>query len=329
MATEGMTGTLQGRRFLAVAGLAALLGLDSNNVVQVELPVGTTLAFVVARGPTGTVCLGQLAPPSDGGVVELVASPPATPAACGHDLAVMSLGHAMYFDSTVAWQSAPISLPLKPEIPVPLNIWVPATMNKATIIDQVKLAKMLFEQNLVGIDLTVPTAADISTYPASTSAGSGCASTTQLVEGALYDPARINVYYVPLIIPDALGYACYEWGAPNIIFIKVGTAADYVLAHELGHAFGLQYAPNGHEADPVRFPDNIMSVGVYGSPGNTRNHFSLGQVFRMNVDTRSALNLPRGSGPTATPFRDGTVRVCEETVNDGGVCLPLIYDRSP
>ena len=63
---------------------------------------------------------------------------------------------------------------------------------------------------------------------------------------------------------------------------RIGTTANIAsLTHEIGHAFGLRPADSGGHTNalPGFGSNNIMQGG--GLP--TRDHFSLGQAFRMNT----------------------------------------------
>ena len=80
----------------------------------------------------------------------------------------------------------------------------------------------------------------------------------------------------------------------------IGTTANLgSLPHEFGHAYSLRPAASwGHSNGVAGFGNNNIMWG--GGPG-TRNHFSVGQSFRINTDTTSMLNANGNrAGPTRT-----------------------------
>jgi hypothetical protein len=114
-----------------------------------------------------------------------------------------------------------------------------------------------------------------------------------LESDGLYVKDQLNVYYGPV---TATGQSCKD---RNMVLIGPG-AYDTTLAHELGHALSL----HGNELDwghsnqvPGMTPANIMWVG----DSQARTHFTLGQVFRFNVNKVSVLNK---NGPRLGPERD-------------------------
>lgn len=94
------------------------------------------------------------------------------------------------------------------------------------------------------------------------------------------DPATINVYYSPLA--NTMGFVGYTCSQRRILMRPVGTAGTTLLAHELGHTFGL-----GHVQDP----DNFMH------PQATGGRATIGQIYKSHLASWSALNVVYGFRP--------------------------------
>jgi hypothetical protein len=147
----------------------------------------------------------------------------------------------------------------------------------------------------------------------------------------LYDPAKINVYYVRGFSPSAgspMGLTCFgtPYNHPNIIFVDGDvTSAPYALAHELGHALGLQRSASipgsggstypGHsnelDLDPYLRSDNLMQSGA-----TFVGQITVGEIYRMHFDQLSW--LWHGKAPAG-----GYPRECQNSPVTGGKCPPL------
>jgi hypothetical protein len=147
----------------------------------------------------------------------------------------------------------------------------------------------------------------------------------------LYDPRRINVYFVP----GLLGYRgrnCFPEGFPNVIYISTSGDSPATLAHEFGHALGLQDWPPrklGHTGALSTqhiggfMYLNIMWTGLYDAQANEQRHLSIGQGYRMNMDTSSWL-IRTG----IVPGRKGLA--CHPNKAEDSIpCLLLALDTVP
>ena len=132
--------------------------------------------------------------------------------------------------------------------------------------------------------------------------GSGCENFESIrATPSIYHSEKINVYYVAMLSGDTpRGYDCYEWGAPNIVFLQSNLEDYWTLLHEIGHALGLQRPDWGHtDALPGFYRDGagngLNLMAVYN---NTPDYFSAGQVVRMHYSDESWLNWPTGASGT-------------------------------
>lgn len=141
-----------------------------------------------------------------------------------------------------------------------------------------------------------------------------------------YEPAAVSVYYVDRInfppdpsYPSVRGIQCHYWYSGNpagtppgkgpVIFISYSHHSPVTLAHELGHALGL----NDEEGrlGRLNIMHNLLPDGPLGA--DARSRFKVGQAFRMNVWNDSWINtrLPR------PPHR---------TCDDAQHCPPMGWD---
>jgi hypothetical protein len=184
-------------------------------------------------------------------------------------------------------------------LPVPVTIWqLQQTFVRDPTLDLAHADAVYDPENKAGLVFDARTP-DLSSNPvASTSALAWCPILPAFKLAGLFDADRLNVYYSDL---PATGQFCGS--GSNAIF--VGSFANLAtLAHEFGHAFTLQHVSVGGQS--AFGTDNLMNGG--GPP--TRNHVSLGQAFRCNVDSGSALN--------ANGWRTGPSRPC-------GADCPLLH----
>lgn len=224
------------------------------------------------------------------------------------EIAVFSSRHAMLLETPVStWSDKPgdvHSVRLQPVIQVPVTVWIADSAAAARAVDEMNNANLLYMKNKVGLQF-VPTYRDVSGNPHAVVAigkgigvlptGSRECRVEAVKENGFHTPKTLNVYYVSGNVaagpftgrncaitrtPDECPGTRFRKGDANVTYIgSQGNLAT--LAHELAHAFGLRPAPCGGHTDGVAGfgPDNIMQGA--GSP--LRSHFSLGQVFRMNV----------------------------------------------
>jgi len=157
-------------------------------------------------------------------------------------------------------------------------------------------ANLLYNQNNVGIQFNATYTSFAGNAGAAATIGTGCptaATVGPLQASAWYTANTLNAYYVNSAFT---GINCGQDRDMNFI----GTTANLgSLPHEFGHAYGLRPSGSwGHTNGVAGFGNNNIMWG--GGPG-TRDHFSVGQAFRLNTDTSSMLNANGDrTGPTET-----------------------------
>jgi hypothetical protein len=140
-----------------------------------------------------------------------------------------------------------------------------------------------------------------------------------------YDPVHVSVYYVDRInyppdlsYPRVRGIECHYWysGDPNatppgegpVVFISYTHHSPVTLAHELGHALGLN---DEEEMTALNVMNSLLPDGPQGA--DARSRLSVGQAFHMNVWNDSWINIRSPKPP---------VRACD----DVHPCPPMALD---
>jgi hypothetical protein len=122
-----------------------------------------------------------------------------------------------------------------------------------------------------------------------------CSLPSELEQAGLYVPGRLNVYYLPV---PGTGMICPD--DRNVVFIAL-MKKQATLAHELGHSLSLLGTWGHTNGAPGFYKRNVMWVGEL----DVRDHFSLGQAFRQNLEPISSVNV--------NGVRTGRVRNCPLT----------------
>jgi hypothetical protein len=273
---------------------------------------------------SGTIAVGNLLAPSN---------------SCPAEVATFSSGNAMMLDAPVnTWTDNGGDLrneALTPPLRVPLVIWVAAPVPSGTNkpLDDLKDAAVLFSDNRAGIDFDTSSSAvrSATSMAAQQTIGYGCATATGLPGSAYYIEARLNVYYVDHIDPNlARGWTCVDRSEAGIIYVSMNDRVNTTLAHEIGHALGLQIPFDGH-TDPINALDqsnlmwSLQDVVV-------RDKVTLGQAYRLNAERLSWLNGSAGLRP-GQPTRDCGCNpfhadVCPVLPRDGAGAVVTSYDPS-
>jgi hypothetical protein len=285
-------------------------------------------AVLLVDGQMGSACVNDRVFASDASAMAGVSLTSST--SCRSELAVFTPLYAM-------WLRRGISLPdvggmtgasFEPLVQPLLNIWVPPSASWTSedglsaarwAAVSAKLADVVFRKNRIGIAFKV----SLREYTGvqQSTVGNGCAHLDAVMAAGppLYDPRFVNVYYVKAIEGWYRGYNCFESGAGNVVYVSLtGTPeVNTTLAHELGHAFGLQRSVGhinpgefGATSSFVTPEQNLMYNTTLLSIAGAQRKFSLGQAYRMNVAWTSWINQPVVYGTTAGSLRHGVKKIC-------------------
>ncbi|HEX8151702.1 MAG TPA: hypothetical protein VF698_01195 [Thermoanaerobaculia bacterium] len=237
--------------------------------------------------------------------------------ACNSDVSVFSDDNAMSFEQNVTTWTAGIgdvhTVNLGGMVTVPVTVWLATPGVLARAQGDIANANLLYNTNNVGVRFNA-TFNDVSGNNNAVNAiGTGdCSNTATLATSGFFTAGRLNVYYVNGAFTGA---NCI----PNRNMSFIGTTANIAsLPHEIGHAFSL--APSGaggHTNGLAGFGNNNIMFG--GGPA-TRDNFSVGQAFRINVANTSQLNI--------NGTRTGPTRACVP-LTTSAICPALALDVTP
>lgn len=239
--------------------------------------------------------------------------------ACNSDVTVFSDDNAMSLQTNVTtWTNSGGDLHtvnLAGMLTAPVTVWLATPGVLARAQGDVANANLLYNTNNVGVRFNA-TFNDVSgnNNAVNTIGGTAgdCNTAGGLAGTAFFTPGRLNIYYVNGAFT---GVNC---GANrNVSFI--GTTANIAsLPHEIGHAYALRPSNSGgHTNGLAGFGNNNIMFG--GGPA-TRDSFSVGQAFRINVSDISQLNL--------NGTRTGTTRTCAP-LTTSTICPALALDVTP
>jgi hypothetical protein len=188
-----------------------------------------------------------------------------------------------------------VSVPFANVFDTAVTIWVvagPFATTQQTALTLWQTAQQIFVDERLGVHLSPVEIVDATTNAkaasyAAFSCGAGNAGVTSLAADIGARPGRINVYLVGLVDGStSRGNACAIGG--GFVAIAAGSGAE-LLAHELGHDFGLEHIDDLF-ADFN--PSNVMH-----SASNSRQYLTEGQLFRAHLRPNSAINQVFGLRP--------------------------------
>ena len=266
---------------------------------------------------SGTINVGSLLAPST---------------LCPAEVAVFSSGNAMRLDTPVnSWtnnggdvRNETLAAPIR----VPVVIWLITARIGIDPLAELVNANALFSDQKIGIDFDTSPGVehDYSSDPSARAVvGDRCDYAPGVRNSAYYQEHALNFYYVSAINhpDDPIGWNCVDAGAPNQIYVSMSSRTITTLAHEIGHALGLQIPFDGH-INTLDADGNVIAMRGFGpdsalnlmwSWGVGRDVLTLGQAYRMSVERNSWVNL-------APSLRSG------QPVKDCG-CNPFHQDSCP
>lgn len=177
--------------------------------------------------------------------------------------------------------------------------------------DQIAAALELMDANRVGIELFSTATFEHSRVDTETGMALGvddpsgaCGSVEDDLAGqpGIGDQVLLYVLFVPRIQSTTRGWACVpavteeEGWLARAVYISISHFAVSSVAHEIAHLLGL-WVPylsrlGAHPTNSLGFDEsNIMWASSSLEKAILRDHLSLGQAYRMNVDEGSWLNL--------------------------------------
>jgi len=256
------------------------------------------------------------------------------------EFAVFSSGRSMVFEDQstfLRWTALadhrsadPLPSPLDRSIGVLIGLDADTGAVQAWVTDEVRRAHAFLDSNRAGILVEPAAVFEHGHQQEIQDLVAACG--TLFVNGLLtpqgfditLDP-DLFVLFVPSIAGDIRGHACPEAGdqVGRVIWLSWSEYHPTTIVHELGHMLSL-IAPyietgNGHTNSLLTFrQDNIMWSSQDPSVRARRSHFSLGQIFRMNLSADSWLN--KVLDPSAVKSRDCQIQIT------GGICPALDQD---
>jgi hypothetical protein len=180
-----------------------------------------------------------------------------------------------------------VSVPFASELDTPVTIWIvtgPYATNQQTALTLWQTAQQIYWDERLGVHLSLEVVDATSNPKAATwsafTCGAGNVNVTAIQSDIGVRPGRMNVYLVNLVDGStSRGNACAVGG--GFVAIASGSGAE-LLAHELGHDFGLE-----HIDDLVASFD---TTNVMHSSSNVRQFLTEGQTFRAHLRPNSAIN---------------------------------------
>ena len=278
---------------------------------------------------------------------------------CHNSIAVFAPGHAPVFECEDAtggmcttiidarWTNG--SDEISPSLPTIYDVGVVAWNRSDGADVEVKddLANGLLDANSVfasqraGIQLVLDAGAgssDGSMVDFSSTAEDACADLSQL--SLIPTPGVLNIVYVSRIqlgtAMNVRGLACSPaGGALQVLIISWNHKAPATLAHEVIHTMALSRRAfdydmdGGHTLWLTGFDEtNLMWSHENATIGLNRDQLSLGQVFRINVDALSWINVERIGpvpGESLPRIRPGNRLRCQNDRETWVPCPPLAF----
>ena len=152
-----------------------------------------------------------------------------------------------------------------------------------------------------------------------------CQCNPAIYGSAFFVPGKLNLYFSDEVLLKgsfAMGVNCRDPHsssnppqAGNVMLLSTNTMSLATVAHELGHAMSLGHTGEGGGSvykDPVTNASLFDATNLMWSGVENAFAITLGQAFRMNVETLSELNL---DGVRSGPTRPCECRASDPTCN--------------
>jgi hypothetical protein len=294
-------------------GAAAYYVLSQQDHIRLVGTAGSDSPTIVVNANRGGTCIVDEAErgtdPAVGNLIPM--------GSCTSEVVVYAQDNAVQFDTPVtSWTNAAtdvLPIPMSGLISVPLTVWLMTGGPNDPIVNTSR-ANQIYNTMQTGL-VFVPDVRDVRASASGFSSVS-CDTLSTLKESFPPVPSQLNLYYAPTVLSTTTtssGPVTYEvngkWcqNDPNIVLI--GAFVPETQTHEIGHAFTLLHT------DMVLPSNNVM----FSQP-TTRDSFTTGQAFRININPDSALNLNH--------TRSGSTRPCPDSLTSV-LCPNLVFDVVP
>lgn len=241
----------------------------------------------------------------------IVILPFATPAA-RDEVVAFTRGRPPLLLSPVAWTAGRDTLRIDfPEpIAIAITIWIvkgPFEQQAETARTHARIAEEVWERAGMGVRFSEVDVRDATDHPraAEFHGRNGGICTAGVKEAIGSAVGRLNVYYVGGVSTYA-GYACTNF----VLMAEQSGRYRNLLAHEIGHTFGLAHDLFGGS--------NVMNP----NPGTG---LTAGQIFHAHFQSYSALNRIYRAYPSRMQ-RDCRWRVDGTPVGVSRACMPASFD---
>jgi len=236
-----------------------------------------------------------------------------TRAESNNEVVAFTNQRAVAIQTPVAWTSGidTVNLALTGPINIDVTVWIvtgPYQAQHDHLVAMSIAAKSIWDNERMGVAFGAIDFHDATDNPSAPlySNFSDCDMKLSMQAAIGKDPGRINVYMVNLV-QGIVGYgqAC---GIGSDFVALSADAGDALLAHEIGHDFGLEHID--------ALVSDFDQTNVMYSASDVRQYFTEGQLFRAHLAPLSALNA-------VYPDRKGQPqRYCAQAASDS-FCPPI------